>query len=254
MQNFRKPLLIIIAIAFLSAAVLSVMMLFSVNKIQAKFSVYGDSDAQEIQLKLDVFRGKNLIFLNIEDVAAIFDDYPYYEIKSITKEYPNVISLSVGKRAEIFQIENADKVYVIDKEGIVLNDTGETEFPRNVLSIDVGNLSVTDGSVGGKIVTSDDELFYSVLTTSQALYLNDSVESVEIIKSEYGNFRDAVFKTYTGVEITVWNVDDEGENKIIKAFECYEAISDYKKTAYYINAYKESDGEIVAEWTSHRGD
>lgn len=254
MKNLKKPLVIMVAIVFLLAIIASLTMLFSVKKVSAEFNVYGDSQAEEIQKELDAFKGRNLIFLKIADVADVCEKFPYYEITSVKKEYPNVIKLTVEKRAEVFKIENADKSYVLDKDGIVLNDEGKTEFPRNVLSVDIGNLSVVCGTVGAKIETSDDELFYSVLMSSQALKLNDSVKKVEILKSEYGEFRDAVFKTYTGVEITVWNVDIDGESKIRAAFSCYEGESDYKKTACYINAYKTADGEIVAEWTSHKGD
>ncbi|MBO4251904.1 MAG: hypothetical protein J5911_04515 [Clostridia bacterium] len=260
MHNFRKPLIILIAITFIMAAVASVVMLFSVKKVEAEFSVYGDSKALEIQRELDAFKGRNIIFLNTDEMAGVCDAFPYYEVKSIKKEYPNVISLRIEKREEAFKIVGADKIYVLDKDGIVLNDNGETEYPRKVLSVDIGNVFVIDGTVGGKIATSDDELFYSVLKTSRALNLSDSVEKAEIIKSEFGNFRDAVFKTYTGVEITVLNVDDEGEDKIDAAFSYYETITDFKKVSGVINAYKvinsESSyyGKIVAEWTGHTGD
>ena len=254
MKNLKKPLVIMIAITFLIAVVASLTMLFSVKKVSAEFSVYGDSEAQEIQKELNAFNGKNLVFLKLSDVANVCEKFPYYEITSIKKEYPNVIRLKIEKRAEVFKIENADKSYVLDKDGIILNDEGKTEFPRNVLSVDIGNLSVVSGAVGTKMATSDDELFYSVLKSSQTLKLNDIVKKIEISKSEYGDFRDAVFKTYTGVEITVWNVDDDGDRKIRAAFSCYEGESDWKKTVCYINAYKTTDGNIVAEWTSHKGD
>lgn len=254
MKSLKKPIVIMVAIVFILAIIASLIMLFSVKKVEAEFHVYGESDARQIQKELDAFKGKNLVFLNLAEVVSSCEKFPYYEIISITKSYPNVIKLTIEKRAEVFKIENADKAYVLDKDGVVLNDEGKTEFPRNVLSVDIGNLSVVGGAVGTKIKTSDDELFYSVIKTSQALNLNDSVKSVEISKSEYGDFRDAIFKTYTGVEITVWDVDIDGESKMRAAFMCYEGESDYKKTAYYINAYKQSDGNIVAEWTSRRGD
>ena len=255
MQSLKKPLIILIAITFLIAVVASLTMLFSVKKVYAKFSVYGDSQAEEIQKELDAFNGKNLVFLKLSDVMEVCGKFPYYEITSVKKEYPNVIKLTVEKRAEVFKIENADKAYVLDKDGIILNDNGETEYPRNVLSVDIGDLSVVSGAVGTKIKTSDDELFYSVLMSSQALKLNDSVKSVEISDNGHG-WRDAIFKTYTGVVINIWDVDDDGEAKIRKAFSYYETISDYKKTSGIIKTYKVSnpesidDGKIIAEWPS----
>ena len=85
--------------------------------------------------------------------------------------------------------------------------------------------------------------------------MNDSVKSVEISDNGYG-WRDAIFKTYTGVVINVWNADDDGEEKTRKAFSYYETLADFKKISSEINVYRvlnpESidNGKIVAEWTS----
>lgn len=255
MQKLKKTIIILIAIAFIVALVASVIMLFSVKKVQAQFSVYGDSQAEEIQRELDTLNGKNLFFLKTDAVLKLCEKYPYYEITAVQKEYPNVLKVNVVKRAEVFKIDGADKAYVLNKDGIVLNDRGETEFPRNVLSLTLNNLSVIGGALGEKIRTTDDELFYSVLKTSQALKLNDIVKSVEISDNGHG-WRDAIFSTYTGAVVNVWDVDDDGEGKITAAFTYYETLSDYKKTHYTINSYRvvnpesSDNGKIVAEWTS----
>ena len=90
MQNTKKWLIITVAIAFGITVVASCIMLFSVKKISAEFSVYGESEAVKIQEDIDSFKGKSLIFLKTTDVYKIGEKYPHYEITSVEKEYPNV--------------------------------------------------------------------------------------------------------------------------------------------------------------------
>ena len=126
MQNGKK-LVIMIAVAFGIAVIVSFIMLFSVKKVAAEFSVYGVSSAEEIQNDLDSFKGRSILFVKENDVRAVLDKYPYYEIESVKKEYPNVLRVSVVKRAEAFKIVASGRSYVIDAVGNVLNDTGATE-------------------------------------------------------------------------------------------------------------------------------
>ncbi len=252
MQNVKKYLIIFVAIAFAIAVVAACVTLFSVKKVSAEFSVYGDSQAEEIQKDLDLFKGKNMIFLKKSDVYGICDKYPYYEITSVEKEYPNVLKVSVGKRVETFTVAFGGKTYVLDGEGTVLNDVGETEFPQNVVPIELGDLNVVNGDLGKKIATSDDGLFYSVIKTARAAGIIDVVKDIDLRlffngESYEGN---AIFHTYTGVEIRIENIEDDGENKIRAAFNKYETLSDYEKTTYKLIVTKnKTTGEIYADWS-----
>ena len=49
MQNVRKYLIIMVAIAFGFAVIASCITLFSVKKVSADFSVFGESEAEKIQ-------------------------------------------------------------------------------------------------------------------------------------------------------------------------------------------------------------
>lgn len=250
MQNVKKYLIIMVAVAFGIAVIASCIMLFSVKKVSAEFSVIGESQATEIQEDLDAaFKGKSLVFLKKSEVYAICDKYPYYEVISVTKEYPNVLKIEITKRLETFKVQTADKTYILDGEGVVLNDTGKTEFSSRVIPVNLGDVQVVNGTVGEKIATTDDNLFYSVLKTSRTLGLTDSVKEIKIDSG--AAWHDAVFNTYTGVEVCVWGVEDQGETKIKRAFALYEKLSDYQKTAFKIVAYKQDNGDVVASWTSH---
>lgn len=254
MQNTKKYLIIMVAVAFGIAVIAACVTLFSVKKVSAEFSVYGDSKAEEIQAELDGLKGKNMVFLKTSEVYEICDKYPYYEITSVEKSYPNILKVSVSKRIEAFSVAGADKTYILDSEGHVLSENGQAEFPQNIVPITLGELKISSAILGEKIATTDDELFYSVIKTCKTLNVSDSVETIDLKLTPYESgkyFGDAVFKTYTGVEIEIWRVDDGGEAKIEAAFSKYEILSDYEKTTGKIKAYKQDNGEIIAEHTEH---
>lgn len=254
MQNTKKYLIIMVAVAFGIAVVAACVTLFSVKKVSAEFSVYGDSQAEEIQSELDRLKGKNMVFLKNSEVYAILDKYPYYEITSVEKSYPNVLKVAITKRVEAFSVSTADKTYILDDEGRVLSDNGQAEFPQNIVSVTLGELKISSAVLGEKIATTDDGLFYSVIKTCKALNISDLVKTIDLQLTPYESgkyFGDATFNTYTGVEIEIWRVDDDGEAKIGAAFNKYEILSDYEKTTGKIKAYKQDNGEIIAEHTEH---
>lgn len=250
MQNTKKWLIIMVAVAFGVTLVASLVMLFSVKKVSAEFSDFGDSEAVNIQRDLDAFKGKSLIFLGTAEVYRVGEKYPHYEITAVEKEFPNVLKITVEKRAEVFKVVTKDKSYVLDESGVIINDTGETENAFGVVPIIMGDISVQNAAVGKKIATSDDELFYAVIKTARELNLNDVVKEIKIVINTKW-VRDAILTTYTGVEVEVRNVEEDGSAKIAAAFAKYEELGDYEKSSHKILADKREDGEIFATWTSY---
>ena len=251
MQSTKKWLIIMVAASFGITVIASCIMLFSVKKVTAEFSVFGDSEAYAIQKDLEEYKGKSLIFLDASEIYGLSEKYPHYEFTSVEKKFPNVLDIKISKRPEVFKVVTEDKSYVLDGAGYIINDTGVTEYSRNVVPIIMEDISVQDGTVGKKIVTSDDGLFYSVIETAQALNLNDSVKNIAITTGETGKLRDAIFATYTGVDIEVWKVEEDGDKKIREAFSLYERLGDYEKSSNRILVNKQTDGKIISEWTRH---
>nr|MBO4518278.1 hypothetical protein [Clostridia bacterium] len=248
MFNVKKFAIISVAAAFCIAVIVSCVFLFSVKKVSADFTVYGDSQAEQIQKDLDRFTGKSLLFLDKDDVYKVCDKYPYYQITSVEKSFPNVLKVRVVKRVEAFKIVSGGSVFVIDSEGVILNDTGETEYPGNVIPIELKTVDIERAVVGEKIKTTDDALLCAIIKSAGDLGLSDLVESVEI--DDKDTRRNAVITTNTGVSVVVWDVEDFGGEKIAKAFETYETLGDYEKTVCWITAYRENGGEIKAKWTA----
>ncbi|GEM_PF-4976676 len=249
MFNLKRFAIISVAIAFAIAVIGACVFLFSVKKVSAEFTVYGDSQAEEIQKDLDAFTGKSLLFLDVDDVYKVCEKYPYYQITSVKKSYPNVLKVSVIKRVEAFKVISGASVYVIDGEGVILNDTGATEYSGGVITISLKTVAIESAVIGEKITTASDALFYAIIKSANDLGLCDLIESVEIDDKDMR--RNAVIATNTGVKIVVWDVENSGGEKIAQAFSNYETLGDYEKTDCWITAYKENGGAIKALWTPY---
>lgn len=244
MFNLKKFAIISVAAAFAVAVIAACVFLFTVKKVSAEFTVYGASQAEEIQKELDAFTGKSMLFLDEDDVYKVCEKYPYYRITSVKKSYPNVLRVSVIKRAEAFKVVSGANVYVIDGEGVVLNDTGATEYSGNVIPIELKTVAIESAAVGEKIKTASDGLFYAIIKSANDLGLCDLVGSIRIDDADMR--RNAVITINTGVKIVVWNVENYGAEKIVKAFEKYETLGDYYKNNFWITI---GDGGASATWT-----
>ena len=245
MFNLKRFAIISVAIAFAIAVIAACVFLFSVKKVSADFTVYGDSQAEDIQKDLDAFTGKSLLFLDVDDVYKVCEKYPYYHITSVKKSYPNVLRVSVVKRAEAFKVISGANTYVIDEEGVVLNATGATEYSGNVIPIELKTVEIESATAGQKIKTANDGLFYAIIKSANDLGFCDLVQGIEIDDKDMR--RNAVIATNTGVKIVVWNVEASGGEKIVKAFEKYETLGDYYKNNFWITI---GDGGASATWTA----
>lgn len=85
-MNTKRIVLILIAIAFLLIAVFSLVGLFAIKKVEVDFAVSEDREVESIQTLLDGYNGKNLMFLNIDDVKDTLKGYHYLEVLSVDKQ------------------------------------------------------------------------------------------------------------------------------------------------------------------------
>ena len=245
MKTSRK-VAIIIAIAFLIAVVASCAALFSVKKVYAEYTVFGEEETTEIQNSLDKFKGKNLLFFDTDSVYEEIGKYPYYQVISVEKQFPNVLSVQIKKRVETFNVSFGSEKYVLNEEGVVLNDSGNVSGESGVVNVTVTGVTVNSGKVGEIIKTSYDKLFYSALFMAKKAKLSDFVKSVEILSET--EVKDVILSTYTGVKITVYKADENGDGKLEKALSAFEEASDYTKTYSEIAVYQKDDGEIAVTW------
>ncbi len=238
----------LIATAFFIATVLSAFVVFSINSVDVTF--YSNSgNVLEIKQSLSEFKGKNLLFLDTEDVKISADEFPDFYISKVEKEYPNVLKVEVRERRGVFAIRVSDGVVLVDEEGICIKKITEELIDRNVVEVVFDGIDVTKSQLGYKLETSDDQFVYAVFDMAKAINLTDCIESISVVSATLK--KDAVFKTYSGVSIEVVNAVDDGIDKIVEAYKVYdEQADDYQKTFDKITVYKDANGKICPVWTS----
>ena len=249
----KKLFVILIAVAFAMSVLLCVFLMFSVKKIDVKFSVSENFETQQVYDKLEEFNGKNLLFLSLDKVEDSIDDFPYFEITSLKKSFPNVISIEVKERREVYDLVLEDKVATTSSDGFVLKVTdiaswqGET---RERIILRTLGLNFEEVSVGSYLKCNDDKLVESVFEMAYSVQLTDCIKEISIEVEPYLR-KDAVFSTYTGTKIVVFDADERGKDKAIKAFNTYyDKTNDYEKTYGRIEVFEAESGLITVLWSN----
>jgi hypothetical protein len=250
----KRITVILVSVAFLIIAILSCVSIFSVRKIETTFAVDENTDTASIQAVLDKFIGKNITFLNLQEIEDSLKDFQYMEVLSISKQYPNVIKVSIKERKEVYYFEKGDKVYVTAKDGFVLNSYPISEFAddgsRDMIRLSITGLDISNVEIGTTIKTSDDLMLSTVFEMAEEVFLTDCIREIELLKAV--EREEAVFYTYTGVKILITKIKDDGVNKIKVAFTAYDEsqdAGDYEKTFKTIEVVKMDDGYIYPVWT-----
>ncbi len=247
----KKILVIVISVLFCLAVLFSCIFIFSVKDVVVTCTVYGGEKVEQINKSFeDKFEGKNLLFLDTDDVSDMLEDNPYYIVESVEKDYPNVLNIKIKERLATYYIQTTDKVYKTNDYGVVLDWYKKEEFTdktsREMIYLSLRGVNVTSAIKGEIIKTDCDELVSSIFTMSKAVNLTDCINHVDAVVDQSKTVKDAIFKTYTGVEIWVENAHVRGEEKIVRGFNgYYNNADDYIKISGYINVLMQLDGEIV---------
>lgn len=249
----KKIAVILIAIAFVSVVIFSCFGIFSLKKVDVKFSVCAGTDTLEVQQTLDKFIGKNLLFLDVTEVVSSIKDKQYMEVLSVKKQFPNVLSMEIRERREVYYVGVNDKVYVANEDGFVLNSFNATDLNgarRDKIELNLSGLTIEKTEIGDYLKTSDDNLLKDVFEMAKSVNLTDCIKSISV-KTDI-EIKDVVFSTYTGVQIVVKEANVDGVAKVIEAFSAYDKnANDYEKTFKTILVFKEAEelgGQIRVDW------
>lgn len=250
----KKTFVVLIAVFFAFALIFSCIILFSVKKIDVKFSVDVSTEVESVEQEIKKFSGKNLVFLSESEIKDSLKNHPYFEVTSVTKDYPNTLQVSVRERIETFYFEYDQKVYVTDQDLLLLSvKENEEDFkPKSgeILYIKLDGMDIVNAVLGEKIGTSNQEYFNGSLEMAKEIGYTECVDQMKIVCKTENNT--VGFHTHTGVIVVVEKADENGLQKVKKGFDTYKQTDDYVKlySGKYILAYKE-DGkeESTAKWT-----
>ena len=253
-MNVKKLVVILIAFAFSLTMVLSCVGLLAIKKIQIDFNVlsyssnegeYSNQTSEQVQETLDKYLGANLLTIDIEKIQGELSAHPKLEAVEIVKIFPNVLSVKVKERREIYSFNYNDKDFVLDENGFVLTDDGKTTQGTSLIKLTLDNIDIDKIEVGKKIQIKGDQggdIILQTFNIAKAVGLADCIEKIRV--KDYTNGFDIFFMTRTGVEIQVTDLMIDGETKVQTAFEVYDKVAtDYQKRFGIIKAhYTEVDG------------
>lgn len=244
----KKLTAILITILFVFCIVLSGVFVFSVKKVNVKYKV-GGYDSVKIQKELDKQIGKNLLFLDLSEVYAVLEGQPYLKIISVKKQYPNVISVELEERKEVYFISYNNETYLLDETGFVLkkcdsSEVGALTSRRDLIALDFKERAgISEVEIGKTLKTLNDQLFESVLEVACSINLYDTVKSISIVDMSLYD-KDMEMQTYAGGKITVRRVCEDGVIKIKTLMLKYNEASDYVKMRCEAVVFADVTGEI----------
>ena len=250
----KRISVILIAIAFMLVVLFSCVGLFSVKKVEVNFAVSEQTDSESIQATLDGFLGDNLLFMKTEEVEKALKGYHYMEVLSVQKQYPNVLTVSLKERREIYYIKYGESYFVTTEDGFVLKSIAAAEFSGNTsrdkILLELVNINVLSATIGSYIKTEKDQIMSTVFEMAKSVNLTDCIKSItvekkydELVGTEYVGVYDAVFNTYSGVSMIIETITDKGIEKTENAFYVYDTVlTDYQKAGGTIESYLMKDG------------
>ena len=252
-MKHKKISYILIVLLYVIVLLLSLSFLFSVKEVKRNYSMLVGSERYlQVEEQLDSYEGKNLLFLKTSKIKNKLEKDPYILVKSIKKDYPNVVLVDIEERKEMFVLETATEKYLLDDKYFVLKKVDkQTETEHINLVLNYAEFDSSQLKVGKEINAIKDDI---IICVNEMLSIFSDWKNilkgieVEQVFGEATNFR-VCFYTNQGVEIEVRKALDDGVKKAQSAYDRYCALTDYEKTKGKILAYKNTSNTIVVDYT-----
>ena len=264
MKNKR---ILIISISVIFAIILAFVgfFTFTVRTVDVDFDLYNGSESKgvELKIKLDQYKGRNLMFVSENEIIELIESDPYFEVKSITKNYPDGIKVSITERREVYLLNYDAKQYLLTEDGKVLCEFLGTDTSK-YLKLEISDLTVNSCEIGQKLKCVESQELDNAFEIAKTVNLNDCVNEISVQRTPTTDItkpigsKDTVivFKTKTNVSITIRNADSRGIEKAQEVFKKFDEISDYNKSYYQLEVFEEidtitGDKNIKVVWTKN---
>ena len=241
-------LLLLVILAGLNAV-------YTVTSVRANFCTFseeGESEARELQEKLDSFVNKSEVFLDLDDVRETVEQYPYFRVEEVRKNYPDKLELKITERKEAFAYLNKNGKYVIlDEQGQLLREEASNvnrAGGKNIL------LKSFDFEGGGEVRYFEELIkiftsFQEVLTEARA-----NITSIELFVRGAADYTEIDYirvQMREGVFFDILNPNVQPYEKAHLAVERYagtgrfigNGLTDVQRVKEEITVY-ELDGEL----------
>lgn len=251
-MNSRRIPLILIAVGFFVAVLLSCYFVFSISKVKVEYQVSEDIDTIKMQEELDSLRGKNLLFFEQEQVHEVLSNYPNCKVEYIKENLPNLLEIKVVERRPIYKFTHNQIVYLLDEEGVVVREGQGNVNDRDLIELKLEGINVLEPITLGKKIKTDNDNYVAnaVGMVAESVNLADRIKSMAIKYLDAGETRDVVFSTYTGVDVVITKADISGIDKVNTAFESYDKCTiDFIKSFNQILVVMLDSGKPKDIWT-----
>lgn len=255
----KKVVLVCICSVLVLIAVIAVGLnaVFSVGTVRVNFTLYSDRAREEsasLQKDLDRFVGSSTTFLDLEEVRGAVEEYPYFRLDSVEKQYPQTIVVTVSERQETFAYENADGAFsLLDKEGFCLGtNTDGANRADGLANILLRGFTLT--AAAGETVSGDYFAEWLTVYNVWAQTLGNvrmNVVSVELARPTTSSADDYFTVMMSeGVKVTIKNPSSLTEEKARAALSKYTELLDEDKMFGEIYVSESIlTGEVTATYT-----
>lgn len=222
MKHIRKLMAVGLAIIFLIALVIGTGVILSVRNVNVSFIEYSGDYTEEYaatRKNFDKLKGSGLLFISDSDVYGKVTATDVLAVESYEKKFPCTVNIVLRERIETFTYKTDAGYSVYDERGKLIRST-ENE-PVNAV----------DDCPNVLLKCKEDEI--EQLATVCAAFnenfgaLRRMVESVET--TVYPGLEYIDITLYSGFVISVHDWKVSGAQKIKKAYDKYNELSEYGK-------------------------
>lgn len=252
-MNYKKTVLISGIIATVLYLTLVFVTVFRVNDVNLNVSAYSFEDYGVCTEVLAKYKGKNLLFLNTDQVKDEIVRQTGFKVESVIKNYPYTLTVNLYSNEERFAIEYNDSIYVLDEEYVVMKTRDSLINPADNLSDVLLKFETTVQPVIEKkkpLVYSDDEVF-TALKNAVAVFDSprDVLSSVTVIETaEKGNYR-IEMQMRSGVKLLVYKATEKTSEKVTEGILKYSELSDGDLIGGVIECLMLDSGKVTAVYT-----
>lgn len=243
----KKKILIMTAVCvvlFVAVIAAALNAVFTVTEVRvlwrAPFSEEGEEEVYELQGRLeDAFVGSSTTFLNLSDVAALVSEYPFLELESAEKSYPQRLLLQISERREVFAFQRENGRYaVLDAEGRYLGDK-DSNLNRfggeNILLVGFSLTQDGAGFVTGELF--DEALAFVSCFAAELEDVRANILSIELGSWGVPSDPETLFRVRMreGVSIEISSPEVHTEEKMRTLLAEYLLLSETERTHGFLN-------------------
>ncbi len=253
-MKHKKLLILSGALTVILFFVLVFVTVFRVYDVSIDYSVYSNEDYLVAEEILASYKGKNLIFVDTDEIAAKIVENTNLKVRSIEKEYPFSLKAELYSSEERFAIKAENGAYyVIDVDYVVLKTRDTLVNPADGLSdvlIDFQTEIKPSITLKQPLKYANQELFDSLKAAIDCFDSpRDRIYSVTVIETqEKGNYRIEI-DMRSGVTMQIRKATKSTREKVLAGISKYESLSGGDLLNGTIECFEMDNGSIVSVYT-----